>query len=389
MLSFAEAQQTMISHSRPLAGEKIALLSGRQRILAETISSPIDVPPFTKSAMDGYAVGIDDPGPDYRIVEVIAAGQIPGHALQRGQCAKIMTGAMLPGGADRVIKVELTRESNGLMTVSGHDANTNVMRQGEDLRAGSEVLARGTLLGAAEIALLASLGINRLPVFRRPRVGIITTGSELVKPGRPLPAGRIFNSNFFSLAAQLGSMAVPWLDLGTVVDDAKKIERAVADSLARCDVIILSGGVSAGDFDYVPGVLKKLGIALHFQKVAVQPGMPTVFGSRKGKYFVGLPGNPVSTYIIFEVLLKPFIYRLMGHEFRPQLVPAVMVHPFRRRQALRTAFVPVHYHHGQVEILPYHGSGHVHALTRANALLAVPAGTLEIPAGSNIDVGLL
>ncbi len=164
---------------------------------------------------------------------------------------------------------------------------------------------------------------------------------------------------------------------------------AVVRALTGADVLILSGGVSAGDFDFVPDVLRQLGVQLHFEKVAVQPGMPTVFGTKKQKAFFGLPGNPVSTFVIFEVFIKPFLYRRMGYAFRPLSAAGTFKTGFRRKRAERTLFLPVRFQAGEVEAVIYHGSGHLQALSRANALLTVPSGTEEILAGSRVDVRLL
>jgi molybdopterin molybdotransferase len=300
-----------------------------------------------------------------------------------------MTGAMLPDGADRVVKRECTREENGFMQIVAEDKNRNIRQKGEDLQAGQEVLAKGALLHAAQIALLASLGLAEVPTARPPRVGIITTGSELVEPGAPLEPGQIYNSNYYSLAAQIRALGADSLAMDRVVDNAAAIVEAIASGLDGCDMLILSGGVSAGDFDYVPAAMKKAGFTLHFEKIAVQPGMPTVFGSRGEKIAFGLPGNPVSTFVIFEIFIKPLLLRLMGHDFQPLIVPSVLAEPFSRGQAARTAFIPVCYQQGRALPVAYHGSAHLHALSQANALLRVPPGCRTVAAGSIVDVRLL
>jgi molybdopterin molybdotransferase len=250
-------------------------------------------------------------------------------------------------------------------------------------------LASGTRLRPAEIALLASLGLAEIPAAKPPRVAVITTGTELVEPGTPLRPGQIYNSNSHSLAAQIRSLGAEPLFCGRVDDDAAAIVQAIDSAMDDCDVLILSGGVSAGDFDYVPAALKEAGFALHFEKIAVQPGMPTVFASRGEKAAFGLPGNPVSTFVIFEVFIKPLILRLMGHHFQPLICQAVLENDYRRKQATRALFLPLAVDHGRATIVDYHGSAHVHALSRANALLFIPAGQSEICAGSTVDVRCL
>jgi molybdopterin molybdotransferase len=293
---------------------------------------------------------------------------------------------MLPQGADRVVKRECTSEENGFIKIVAEDKNRNIRLKGEDFQAGQLVLAKGTLLQAAQIALLASLGLAEVPTARLPRVGIITTGSELVEPGTQAGPGQIYNSNFYSLAAQVNACGATPLAMGRIADDLEPTAAIITSCLSQCDLLIISGGVSAGDFDFVPAAMKKAGVTLLFQKIAVQPGMPTVFGSKGKKIIFGLPGNPVSTFVIFEMFIKPFIFRMLGHVFQPLILKAKLNRDYKRSKTARTAFIPIHYHDGQVEILNYHGSAHLHALSQANALLRVPAGQLNIPAGSTVDV---
>lgn len=386
LISVEEAEKIIASFPVTVRSENVPLLAAQNRILAQDIASPFAIPEFDKSAMDGYAYISDDTSPAYKIVETIAAGMPPKFTITPGQCAKIMTGAMLPQGADRVVKRECTSEENGFMKIVAEDRNRNIRQKGEDLQAGQLILTKGTLLQAAPIALLASLGLAEVPTARLPRVGIITTGSELAEPGSPLGPGQIYNSNYYSLAAQVNALGAEPLTMRRVADNAAATVEAIASCLDNCEILIISGGVSAGDFDYVPAAMNKAGITLHFEKIAVQPGMPTVFGSRKEKIVFGLPGNPVSTFVIFEIFIKPLLLRLMGHDYQPLVAPAVMTETYSRTQGARTAFVPVRYFQGRATVLAYHGSAHLHALSRANALLRVPAGQLSIPAGSTVDV---
>jgi molybdopterin molybdotransferase len=389
LLNVDEAEKAIASFPAQVSVESVPLAAAHERFLGRDVPSPITVPEFNKSAMDGYACIQGDPSPAFEIMETIAAGTPPRLTITPGHCAKIMTGAMLPAGADRVIKRECTEETNGFMRVVAEDANVNIRFQGEDFQAGQLVLSRGTRLRAAQVALLASLGLAEVAVARRPRVGILTTGSELVAPGLPLEPGRIYDSNSWSLAVQVREAGAEPLVLGGVADDAAATVAAIVSALAECDVLILSGGVSAGDFDFVPSAMKQAGLVLHFEKIAVQPGMPTVFGSRGEKVAFGLPGNPVSTFVIFEVFIKPLLLRLLGHEYRPLLQPSVLATAFQRSRAERTAFLPVSARDGRAELVSYHGSAHLHALSQANALLRVPAGVSAIPAGSTVHVRFL
>ncbi len=389
LISVEEAAGSIAAFPVSVRAETVPLLAARNRFLARDIASPLAMPEFDKSAMDGYAYISQDPSSSFKIIETIAAGTAPSLTVTPGHCSKIMTGAMLPPGADRVVKRECTREENGFMTIVAEDKNLNIRRQGEDLRPGQRVLPKGTLLQAAQIALLASLGLSAVPTARPPRIGIITTGSELAEPGAPLAPGQIYNSNYYSLAAQVRACGGKPLALGRVDDSAQATLAAISAGLEGCEVLILSGGVSAGDFDFVPAAMKAAGCTLHFEKIAVQPGMPTVFASRADKIVFGLPGNPVSTFVIFEIFIKPLVLRLQGADFQPLLLPARLDGSYSRSQAARAAFVPVLYRDGQAAVLSYHGSAHLHALAAANALLYVPAGQLSIPAGSPVHVRYL
>ena len=389
LLPMEEAERILAAFPVQVTSETTPLPAAQNRFLAGDIFSPDDMPEFDKSAMDGYAYISGDDSTCYRVIETIAAGTPPERTISPGLCAKIMTGAMLPHGANRVVKRECTAEADGRMRIIQEDPNHNIRRRGEDLLAGQLVLASGDRLGAAGIAMLASLGCAQVATARPPRVGIITTGSELVSPGAPLGPGRIYESNSYSLAAQLRDCGCAPIVLGGVADQAAATTQAIASALEQCDALILSGGVSAGDFDYVPAAMKQAGCVIHFQKIAVQPGMPTVFASCGEKAVFGLPGNPVSTFVIFEIFIKPLLLRWLGHSYQPLVLSAVLEAGYRRSRSARTLFLPVRYRSGKVEILAYHGSAHLHALSRANALLRLPAGQDAIPAGSMVDVRFL
>ncbi|MFH0801566.1 MAG: gephyrin-like molybdotransferase Glp [bacterium] len=386
MITMEEAEK--ILHEWPLQTkeEEIELSDCSGRVLSRDVLSSVDMPPFDRSAMDGYALLSSDKSERFKILETLAAGDIPEMPIHPGECSRIMTGAMLPPGADRVVKREVTAEEDGFMRLTGEDPNDNIRRLGEDLCKGSVMIRKGNRIRPQEAALLASAGLKRIYVCKKPVVGILTTGSELVEPGESLRSGQIYNSNATSIAAQIQGMGAESRPLGTVPDKEEAIRSAIESLLPACDLLILSGGVSAGDYDFVPGVLRSLGVALHFEKVAVQPGMPTVFGTRGKKCFFGLPGNPVSTFVIFEIFIKPFLFRMMGHEWPPLLIRATLGETCRRKNAERAAFIPVIYREGKASLLPYHGAAHLLALSRANALMQVPRGVLEISAGSAVDV---
>lgn len=390
MIPIEEAEKIVneiTRHPGALSTEKIPLMDSLGRVLGQDIVSTISMPPFDKSAMDGYAVASNDDSNRFEIVEIIAAGSVPRKNIAKGQCAKIMTGAMLPPGADRVIKREVTEEKDGFMVLTGEDKNINICYLGEDVKPGDVVLKAGCLIGPAEIGVIASMGLNSVRVYEKLKVGIITTGSEIVAPGQTLAKGQIYNSNAYSIAAQVIRTGADIIVAGIVHDDKEHIKGKIADLLKHTQMVLISGGVSVGDYDFVPGILKDLGVHLHFEEVAAQPGRPTVFGTWNDVLVFGLPGNPVSTFIMFEVLVRNALCRLMGYEYTPLFLKGVMKKEFHRRRAERAFFVPVKYdNEGFVEPVEYHGSAHLAALPQANALLMVPLGVHEITEGSVVYV---
>jgi molybdopterin molybdotransferase len=344
------------------------------------------MPPFDKSAMDGFAISSKDRSEKFSIVKVIPAGAVPKMKIKRGECAKIMTGAMLPDGTDRVVKKEVTEEKNGVMFIRGEDKAFNVCLKGEDIQVGDRILASGDKIRSAEVGIIASMGMNAVKVYKKPLVGILTTGSEIVEPGKKLSTGQIYNSNSYSLSAQILELGAEVRYGGIVSDNQKLIGKNIERFLSTVDMVLISGGVSMGDFDYVPQILENLGVTLHFEKVAIKPGKPTVFGTLGEKIVFGLPGNPVSTFIIFEIFVKPLLYRLLGYTFTPFYLKGVMQQDMRRKKSIRLAFVPVMYDKGKIFNISYHGSAHFNVLSQANALLEIPAGINEILRGSEVDV---
>lgn len=386
MITVETAQKILQDIDIKTQTEKVPLMVCLNRVLAADVISNIDMPPFDKAAMDGYAVNSHDAALAFNIVETIAAGNIPQKPIGPGECSRIMTGAMLPQGADKVIRKEVMEEKDGSVCIQEPEKALNVCLRGEDVGKGDRVLTAGTRVRPQEIAILASVGLSRVEVFERPLVGIMATGSEIVEPGNPLGQGQIYNSNAYSLAAQVMQMGVPVEYGGIAADDKAHLREQIGQLAEKSDMVIISGGVSLGDYDFVPAILEDLGVKLHFREIAIKPGKPTVFGVKQEKVFFGLPGNPVSTFVVFEIFVKPVLYKLMGFAFQPAFLPGVMSTDYKRRDPGRTAFIPVRYVNGQVHIIEYHGSAHIHALATANALLEVKAGIKQIPKGSQVDV---
>ena len=391
MISFDEALSRALGAARPPPFERTGLARALGRVLAEEVHADMDLPPFDRAIVDGYACRRANlPGP-LRIVLTIAAGRPPTASIGPGECAKIMTGAMIPTGADCVFMVEQS-EAAGADTVrhTGAATNDNIARRASDVKSGQRLLEPGMLIGPPEIAVLASMGIPEPLVAQRPRVTIIATGDELVEPGERLSLSQIRNSNGYQLIAQAAAMGLDPIYGGIARDTDHDLDTVLGRAFARSDVVLLSGGVSMGDFDLVPAALKRQGVEILFDKIAIQPGKPTVFGRSHSAYCFGLPGNPISTFCIFELLVKPFLYKLMGHDHLPPTIVAPLAEPFRRKSPARKAWVPIALRaDGTAARVDYHGSGHVNALAGADGLIAFPEGVAEMAAGTPVAVRLI
>jgi molybdopterin molybdotransferase len=391
MIPFDTAHELMQKTAALLGTERVPLRAARNRILAEVVISDVDSPPFAKAAMDGFACRRSDLTGELTVVEHIPAGAIGLRTIGPGECARIMTGAPVPAGADVVVKLEDTTEpAPGKVRAANPSSATNICLRGEDGRAGDIVLCRGQRLTPACLAVLATAGCARPLVARRPRVTVIATGNELVEPEViPGPAA-IRNSNGSQLCALLEDMQVAADYAGIVADSADALVSAIGAARREHDLVLLSGGVSAGDYDFVPEALERCGFRIAFTSVAMQPGKPMLFGQDGPVYCCCLPGNPVSTFVVFELLLKPFLYRLMGHTYQPRLVAALLEADIRGGRGGRQLTVPVVFPApGRVAPVDYHGSAHIHALAGMDGLLTLPDGVAGFKAGTVVHVRLL
>jgi molybdopterin molybdotransferase len=346
------------------------------------------MPPFNKSAMDGFACRREDLENDLTIIEIIPAGQVPKKNIGAHECAKIMTGAIVPEGADCVIQVEHT-EMKDACTVRFTETDTpaNICRQGEDMRVGDRVQGQGGIINAQHIGVLATVGAVSPCVAKRPSVGIIATGSELIDPAEKPAPSKIRNSNSSQLSAQVMAAGAVPNNYGIAEDTEDALDAVIKKAMQENDVVLLSGGVSMGDYDLVPGILKKNGFTLLFEKIAVKPGMPTVFGVSEDGVCFGLPGNPVSTFVVFELLVKSFLYKLMGHEFQPVVVSMRLDEPYTRRKIQRDSWVAVRQTEaGGVQAIEYHGPAHLNCLSGAFGFMCVLRGVAEVKKGTWVDV---
>jgi molybdopterin molybdotransferase len=387
MISYEKAYEIIMNSAFTLEKESVDLAHCLNRVLAEDIKSDIDMPPFNKSAMDGYACRREDLHETLTVIETIQAGYRPQKAVQKNECAKIMTGAIVPQGADFVANVENTAiTSDNKIRITDNNIPANICYQGEDVKRGEFVLSRGTLIFPQHIAVLANAGISEVPVYRKPRISIITTGSELREPGAVLPDGCIRNSNSYQLIGQVQRMFIEPGYLGIADDTENSLNLLIKKALNASDVVLLSGGVSMGDYDLVPAVLAGNGVNILFNMVAMQPGKPLTFGTRDKTAVFAFPGNPVSTFFPFEIMAKPFIYKLMGHDYITRTVPLIAGVDFMRKRAERKTFIPVKVENGKVFPVEFHGSAHINSLCDAEGIISFPLGILEIKKGQTIEV---
>jgi molybdopterin molybdotransferase len=398
MKTVAEQLASVLSVVQTLHPLELGLMDAHGCVLAEDVVAPAPLPGFDNSAMDGYAVRVADLATvpvTLPVVGDVAAGPASPLRVQPGLCVRIMTGAMMPAGADAVVPVEWTDGGVAHVRIDRRpDPGNYIRRAGEDVAAGEVVLTSGTHLGASQIGLAAAVGRSRLVVRPRPRVVVVSTGSELVEPGEPIGPGQIQDSNSPALtAAALEAGAIAYR-VGIVPDDPRRLADTLEDQLVRADLLVTSGGVSVGAYDVVKDVLSRLG-TVSFDKVAMQPGMPQGFGTigpDKTPVF-GLPGNPVSALVSFEMFVRPAIRTMLGafpiERPRVQAVADVALDsPLGKRSLLR---VSLEVRDNAYRVRPVSGAGsHLLAgMARANALAVVPEDVQRIEAGSPVEVLVL
>ena len=346
MISVQEARQIILDAAQPLLPDRVPLQKCISRVLAEDVHADVDIPPFTNSAMDGFAVRAADiagaTAEEPTVLTVIAdlaAGTVAKQPVEPGTAYRIMTGAPMPNGADTVVMQEMT-ESFGdqVRIMAPRPAGANVREAGGDMRRGQRVLDKGTRLRPAELGVLATVGQSFPLVYPVPRVAVLATGSELVEVDQQLGPGQIRNSNGYTLYGQVWETGAVPVSLGTVADDEAETEAKISAAL-KCDVVVTSGGVSVGAYDFVKETHEKLGTEFRFWKINVKPGKPTAFGLNGKTLVFGLPGNPVASMVIFEQLVRPALLKMMG---RTQLdrptVDAIADEPFTAKDG-KTHFV--------------------------------------------------
>jgi len=389
MISLEEATAIIKSHQGVVSGvEMIPLRSAHLRILAEDIVADRDLPPFDKAAMDGYACRREELGQSLSINESIPAGAVPRINVGPGTCTRIMTGAKVPEGADCVIKQEDTSIlEDGSVEFIGKSTGNNICYRGEDIRTGSVMLKQGSILHPQNMGIAASAGKQQIKVISRMNVGIISTGSELVEPGETPGETSILNSNAWQMMGQITSTGHHPVYYGIVQDDFGQISSKLEEALKKCDVVIMTGGASVGEFDFVNGVLEAQKFTVKFQKLAIKPGKPVSFASKKEKICFGLSGNPVSCFLQFELLVRPLLHLSSGYDYKPRIVKARLSEPFKRKKSERTYFLPVKTtDEGYVTPLNYHGSEHLAGLSDLDGFAQIPNDVDTVNSGEEVYV---
>ncbi len=399
MLTVEEALTLVEERTAPLAPRRVPLRDAVGLVLAEDVTSEVDSPPYDKALMDGYAVRSADREPERQILEEIAAGAVPHFPLTPGTASRIMTGAPLPEGADAVVQVELTElvdDSTVRLQNPEIAPGRNILRLGASLRAGDQVLHRGTKLRAIEIAVLAEIGHGMVTVVPRPRLAILPTGNELVAVSERPASGQIRNSNGPMLLAAATRANVDAVELGIARDTREDLARWIEQGLSA-DLLVLSGGVSAGKFDLVPKVLAELGVEQVFHQVALRPGKPLWFGVKtdgeRRVLVFALPGNPVSSLVCFELFVAPAIAALGGRGFaQAKPIQAKLTHAYEHKGG-RAACLPARLTFPAdmsqdiaVEILPWQGSADMATVTKANGLACIPSERQILAAGTPLSV---
>lgn len=406
MISVAEAIEIILNEVTTNERENIGLLDAYGRVLAEDIYAPWDLPPWDNSAMDGFAVRADDlsekPGEDNRkklnVIEDLPAGYMAKKEVSSGEAIRIMTGAPLPKGSDTVVMVEHTEENGSDVTIMKEiRKGQHVRPKGEDIKQGELILKKGLTIRPAEVGMLAAMGKADLSVYRKPRVAVMSTGDELVEvdktladgPVLSLPKGKIVDSNSYTVFSQALSAGALPIHLGIAKDTKEDLKSKIEEALSA-DVIISTGGVSVGDYDFVKDVLHEIGAVMKFWKVAIKPGKPLAFGMIQNKPYFGLPGNPVSSMVAFEEFVRPALLKMMGRsDIFKNTVEAELTEAIRKKPG-RINFIQscLKEDNGDLLVTPIkiRGSAVMSSMVRANSLVILPKESSGADAGETVKV---
>lgn len=388
MITFEEAYRIVTESSFRLGREVVGLSEAAGRALTLAVRSDMDMPPWNKSAVDGYACRHTDLGHELTVLETIAAGAMPEKEVTPGTCSRIMTGAAVPAGADYVFMLENSEElTDGRVRFTGRPGNDNIAKAGEDIMKDQTVLRPGRYIRPQDIAVLAAVGATQVTVSCRARVGVISTGNELIEPDRVPVGAQIRNTNSSQLIAQIARAGAIGKYYGIARDEEESITALMKKALEENDVLLISGGVSFGDFDLVPQVMRSLGLKIHFDQVAMQPGKPLTFCTGEKKAVFGLPGNPVSTFVQFEVMVRAFLDRMAGVTEHAPVLQMPIAADYSRKRAERLSWIPCTITAaGEAMPVEYHGSAHITAFTGAWGVITIPRGQSWIQKGEMVSV---
>lgn len=401
-ISVKAAVQTVIDHcSRKMELETISLQTAYGRILGEPIIAKHDVPPFNRSAYDGYAVRAEDTidatsetAINFRVIGEIGAGHVGDKALGEKEAYRIMTGAILPPKADAIVMLEDTTEtSDGFSLTKTFQSDDNISFQGEDAQKGEELLPVGSVIHPGTIAILATFGYAHVKVARLPKVSLVSTGTELLEVDEPLVPGKIRNSNGPMLQGQLARMGIPFESLGTMEDDLDACTDLITRALKKSDIVITTGGVSVGDYDYLPEIYQRLGATVLFDKVMMRPGSVTTVAELNGKLLFGLSGNPSACFTGFELFVRPALLSMMncGTPYMPRM-KAVLGEDFPKNNPFTRFVRAIWYLEDDiVKAVPagFNKSNAVSSIARGNGIIVLPSGSSGFMTGMEVDVLLL
>lgn len=389
MISVPEAFSILELNLPALHEVEISLFQARKHILAQSLMSPINMPPFRQSAMDGYALCLHDTLV-YEIIGEVKAGDSHTVELLPGQAVKIFTGAAVPDSAQAVIQIEKVAANGSQLLLDELVApETNVRPVGEQICAGDLALQKGTLLNAAAIGFLAGLGFTKIPVYKKPKVGIVVTGNELSKPGTPLEYGKVYESNGIMLQSALIDAFYDEVTIYEVNDDFENTKKILNEALTTNDVVLVSGGISVGDYDFVARALKELQVDTLFYKVNQKPGKPLFAGKLNNKMVFALPGNPAACLTCFYVYVLPTLAILSGAEANyKQAVLLPIAHDYEVKNT-RSQFLKASINNGEAEILTHQNSSMLNSFSVSNGLVYVPHGHYELKKGDKVEVYLI
>lgn len=396
-----EAQKIVLDAAQPLGLEKVPILDALGRVLGEDVVAERDNPPWDNSAMDGFAVRAEDIKQDHAItkpvilaiIEDVPAGKMPTRAVGPGQAIRIMTGAPVPNGADTVVKVEDTEHTpDSVRIFKAEPRGANIRPQGEDVKKGDCIIAKGTPIRPGEAGMLAILAKSFVLVYQRPRVAILSTGDELADLDERFSEEKIINSNSYGMAAAVQDAGGIPILLGIAKDTPPALKEKISHGL-NADILVLSGGVSMGDYDFTKAVFKDLGAEMNFWKLAIRPGQPLAFGKIQGKLAFGLPGNPVSSMVTFEQLVRPAMLKMSGHRsYGRPVVHAIFQEKFSKKPDRRHFLRGVLWRDGgtlKVRTTGDQGSGILTSMVKANCLIDVPVEVERMNPGDTVTVQLL